>query len=181
MTQDVRQWLNEIRNLQNQLAEAHQERDQAYKSASNWRSLYETEAKQRRTDAKLARQQIEALQLELEQRQDRRYATEYSNTTLGDLQTELQSLPVEELRQRLVQAMIECDRLAQALRTEQASHVQTRNSLTTALGDAVDTLSKERAKHQAQHQTTDSSSSSSDAAPSSAAPKTPWPELPPLS
>lgn len=177
MTQDVRQWLNEIRNLQNQLAEAHQERDQAYKSASNWRSLYETETKQRRTDAKLARQQIEALQMELEQRQDRRYVTEHSNVTLGDLQSELQSLSVEELRQRLVQAMIECDRLAQALRTEQANHVQTRNSLTTALGDAVDTLSKERAKHQ----TSDPSVSDSDAAPSAPAPKTPWPELPPLS
>jgi hypothetical protein len=177
MTQDVRQWLNEIRALQTQLAEAHQERDQAYKSASNWRSLYETEAKQRRMDAKLARQQLEALQMELEQRQDRRYVTEYSNTALGELKTELQSLSIEELRQRLVQAMIECDRLGQALRTEQANHVQTRNSLTTALGDAVDTLSKERAKQQGE---STSAQPATDPSSSNTASKTPWPELPPL-
>ncbi|MBF2078017.1 MAG: hypothetical protein IGR76_05730 [Synechococcales cyanobacterium T60_A2020_003] len=180
MTQDVRQWLNEIRSLKNQLEEAHRERDQAYKSASNWRDLYETEAKQRRTDAKLARQQLEMLQAELDHRQDRRYATDYSNATLGDLQAELQSLSVEELRQRLAQALIECDRLTQALRTERADHVQTRNSLTTALGDAVDTLSKERLKNGATTPPDSSPSSASAASEQNDNPKTPWPELPPL-
>ena len=54
--QDIKQWLAEIKALQQKLAQANQERDEAYASAANWRSLYETEAKQRRTEAVLARQ-----------------------------------------------------------------------------------------------------------------------------
>jgi hypothetical protein len=179
MTQDVRQWLNEIRNLQNQLAEAHKERDQAYASATNWRNLYETEAKQRRTDANLARQQLEALQTELAQYRDRRHLTEYSNTPLAEIQSELEAISIEELRQRLVQALIECDRLAQALRTEQSNHAQTRNSLTMALGDAVDSLAQ--AKGQAPSQSPQSAPSNDAAESADEASKIPWLELPPLS
>ena len=40
--------------------------------------------------------------------------------------------------------MKERDRLLQALKTEQENHAQTRNSLTTALGDAIDGLTRER-------------------------------------
>lgn len=35
MSQDVRQWLLEIKALQQKLAEVNQERDQAYTSAAN--------------------------------------------------------------------------------------------------------------------------------------------------
>ena len=56
-----------------------------------------------------------------------------------------ETMPTEaELRSRLIQALQECDRLTQALQTEQADHTQTRKNLTTALGDAIATLSKER-------------------------------------
>jgi len=47
-----------------------------------------------------------------------------------------------ELKERLVAVLAERDRLAQALEAEQANHAQTRKSLTTALGDAIDMLSK---------------------------------------
>ncbi|MEO1385772.1 MAG: hypothetical protein AAFV85_00190 [Cyanobacteria bacterium J06634_6] len=38
----------------------------------------------------------------------------------------------------------ECDRLKSLLKAEQAEHEKTRESLTAALGDAVDLLTKER-------------------------------------
>lgn len=174
MTQDVRQWLSEIKNLQKQLEELQQERNQAYASAANWRDLYQEEAKQRRTDANLARQQIELLQAEIQKLQDRRGATAYSDSTLASIQQEVMSLSISQLQERLIQSLIECDRLAQSLMAEKASHAQTRNDLTTALGDAVDSLSKERLQV-----APGNPPSSSDA--TSAQSKTPLPELPPLS
>jgi hypothetical protein len=38
------------------------------------------------------------------------------------------------------------DQLTQALQTEQMNHAQTRQGLTTALGDAIDMLSKDKAQ-----------------------------------
>jgi len=49
MSQNVTQWLAEIQALKQQLADAQQEREQAYTSAANWQRLYETEAQQRRS------------------------------------------------------------------------------------------------------------------------------------
>ena len=66
MTQDVRQWLAEIKTLQQKLTETQKERDEAYASAANWRNLYETEAKQRRTESRLAQQAIGSLKEELQ-------------------------------------------------------------------------------------------------------------------
>ena len=53
MSQDVRQWLDEIKRLQQQLTEVSRDRDDAGESATQWRQLYNTEAEQRRNDAKL--------------------------------------------------------------------------------------------------------------------------------
>jgi hypothetical protein len=39
------------------------------------------------------------------------------------------------------------DRLRQALKTEQENHAQTGKSLTTALGDAIDSLARERVRY----------------------------------
>ncbi len=52
---------------------------------------------------------------------------------------------MEDLQAKLITAIKERDRLFQALKTEQENHAQTRNSLTTALGDAIDSLTRERA------------------------------------
>jgi hypothetical protein len=143
MSQEVTQWLTEIKSLQQQVATAHQERDEAYVSAASWRSLYETEAKQRRLETHLSRQTLDALKTELQELQE---PSGLSGLDLDGVQSKVAALSdIEDLKVRLVEALQECDRLTQALRTEQLSHAATRESLTTALGDAIDQLNAERA------------------------------------
>jgi len=143
MSQDVTQWLAEIKSLQQQVAAAYQERDEAHISAANWRSLYETEAKQRRMETHLSRKTLDDLKTELQELQE---PSGVSGRDRATLQAEIASLSsVEDLKARLVEALQECDRLTQALRTEQVAHANTRESLTTALGDAIDQLNEERA------------------------------------
>jgi seryl-tRNA(Sec) selenium transferase len=143
---DVRQWLLEIKALQQKLAEVNQERDQAYASAANWRRFYETEAQQRRTEARLAQQQIEMLKAELQRLQQLPQPIVGDGITESAIQEQLEQLqnPLE-IKETLVKVLMECDRLAQSLKAEQADHAQTRRSLTTALGDTVNLLAKERA------------------------------------
>jgi uncharacterized coiled-coil DUF342 family protein len=152
MTQDVRPWLNEIQGLQEKLAAAHQERDEAYASAANWRRLYECEANQRRADTTLAQQTIDALKMQLQQMQTLPPETETDNAMLlKQLQQELEQLQhPEELKAALLKALLECDRMARRLQAEQMAHAQTRKTLTAALGDTVQMLSKERSGRQSQ-------------------------------
>lgn len=145
MSQDVRQWLAEIKLLQQKLVAAQQERDEAYASAANWRSLYEAEAKQRRTETHLAQQNLEALKAENQRMRELPQSSSRDSDALAIIQKEVDQLQnVEELKLALIRALTECDRLSRALRTEQSAHSQTRNALTTALGDTVDLLAKER-------------------------------------
>ncbi|MEO1145295.1 MAG: hypothetical protein AAFY26_06825 [Cyanobacteria bacterium J06638_22] len=145
MTQDVRQWLAEIKTLQQKLNDAYRERDEAYGSAANWRSLYETEAQQRRKDATVAEQRIQALITELARLQS---SATLPSATNGDapekLQQQVAGLSMEELRATLVETLVECDRLSDALTTEQDDHAQTRQELTAALGDTIEQLSRAR-------------------------------------
>ncbi len=153
MSNDVTQWLAEIRSLQDQLVEAHRDRDAAYESAANWRRLYETEAQQRRIDARLAEEALQALRQQMQ-------SPEPTPDLSGDvvpitLKVEVERLQtVPELQSRLLQTLMERDRLSQDLKTEQAEHAQTRKSLTMALGDAIDTLARERAAWEAQQSAT---------------------------
>ncbi|HEY9629600.1 MAG TPA: hypothetical protein V6C84_20040 [Coleofasciculaceae cyanobacterium] len=175
MSQEVTQWIAEIKSLQQKLAEAHRERDEAYVSAASWRSLYETEAQQRRLETRLSRQAIETLKEELQMLQE-------PLGTLSDraaIQSEVAALSnLEDLRVRLVEALEDSDRLMQALRAEQSAHTETRESLTTALGDAIDQLNQERSVRQKTPPTANNVIAMSDftaAQPS----KTPSLELPP--
>lgn len=151
MSNDVTQWLAQIKALKQQLAETISDRDTAYESADNWRQLYNTEAQQRRTEARLAQQQVETLKAEIRQRQgetsqlkaDDPEAASAIEQELAKMQT------VEELRTKLKDIMVERDRLLDALKTEQTNHAQTRKSLTTVIGDTIDQLSKERGNHSA--------------------------------
>ncbi|NEP57046.1 MAG: hypothetical protein F6K31_08480 [Symploca sp. SIO2G7] len=146
MSNDVRQWLAQIKELKQQLADTIRDRDAADESAANWRQLYNTEAQQRRTEARLAQQEIENLKAQIWQLQgesaklpsDQAEATSVIETELNKLET------VAELRNKLKEVMLECDRLAEALKTEQANHAQTRKSLTAVIGDTIDQLAKER-------------------------------------
>jgi chromosome segregation ATPase len=143
MNQEAK-WLAEIKELQQKVVAADQEREQAYTSAANWRSLYETEAKQRRLEANLARQALDSLKAQL---QDLSRTASLSDRATA-VQAEIaQVTSLEALQSRLIQALVECDRLSQCLRDEQSAHDNTRRSLTTALGDAIDQLNQERSQH----------------------------------
>jgi chromosome segregation ATPase len=155
MTQDVRQWLGEIKALQQKLTEAQQEQDDALKSAANWRNLYETEARQRRTEAKLAQQKVDSLQAELNALKatpslsnDLAVFSEPDAARAQTVQQQVSQLDtIEALQARLSEALLEADRLKQTLRSEQAAHQQTRVELTAALGDAIDRLTQERTRN----------------------------------
>ncbi|NER50066.1 MAG: hypothetical protein F6J92_25980 [Symploca sp. SIO1A3] len=146
MSNDVRQWLTQIKELKQQLADTIRDRNAADESAANWRQLYNTEAQQRRTEARLAQQEIENLKAQIWELQgdgaklpsDTAEASSVIEEELNKLQT------VEELKTKLKEVMLECDRLAEALKTEQTNHAQTRKSLTAVIGDTIDQLAKER-------------------------------------
>ncbi len=150
MTHEVAQWLAEIKTLKQQIAELERDRDAALESAANWRQLYTTEAQQRRTEAKLAQQQIEKLKSQLRQLQSSpQPTTEEDPGAVEAIRAEVEQLEnLEDLKAKLTEAMVERDRLAQALKSEQTNHAQTRRSLTTAIGDTLDRLSRERITRQ---------------------------------
>nr|WP_290226212.1 hypothetical protein [Trichocoleus desertorum] len=189
MTQDVRQWLSEIKALQQQLAETERERDAAYTSATNWRRLYETEAQQRRTEANLAQQAIADLQIEIQQLRGGivlEVDSSRSATEIAQVIDQIQS--PAELRGKLVQLLqeqgrlqAEVEQLIQALQLEQANHAQTRKSLTTALGDTIDLLTKERAvQHIDKSASSLTNAGASTIAESGEVARNPSLELPPL-
>lgn len=141
MTQEITRWLTEIRTLQQQLAAARQERDQAYQSAANWRQLYDAEAKQRREEVEDLRATVATLRTELTtyraHREDAIAAALEEPTDETDIQT------LEGLRAALIRALQSCDRLQKALDAEKADHAETRKNLTSALGEAIDALNTE--------------------------------------
>ncbi len=150
MAQDVRQWLDEIKRLQQQLTEVSRDRDEAGESAAQWRQLYNTEAEQRRNDAKLTQQSIEALSAQIEELQNfSPIAPEGDGAGVARQQEVAQLHTVGELKAKLAEVLEERDRaieqikqLTQALKQEEARHAETSINLTTALGDAVDLLTK---------------------------------------
>ena len=144
MTENVTKWLTEIRTLQQQIANLTQERDQAYASATNWRRLYESEAQQRRRDAEQQQQQLEQVQQSFDNL--RRAYQPADEQELQDIQQQIAAIhSVETLRSQLKAALEKCSQLAQALTIEQAAHTQTKDSLSNALGDTIDLLSKQQA------------------------------------
>ncbi|MUH00577.1 hypothetical protein F7734_53245 [Scytonema sp. UIC 10036] len=146
MTQELTpQWLAEIKALKQQLAELQVERDAAWQSAEKWRKLYNTEAEQRRSDAQMAQQTIDSLKKQIEQIKGIEAELLDDPTTTTAIEQEVEQIKsVEELKTQLIAVIKERDRTLQALKTEQDNHAQTRKSLTTALGDAIDRLTRER-------------------------------------
>jgi predicted nucleic acid-binding Zn-ribbon protein len=115
MSQEVVQWLNQIKALERQVADLQQALDQSQVSGDKWRQRYEIEAKQRRQEA--VQQQAKVAEL---------------SAAIGELNKTV--APSEIAAER--------DRLAAALAAAQVSHEQTRKDLTTALSDAMELLSK---------------------------------------
>jgi small-conductance mechanosensitive channel len=137
----TQQWLAEIKALKQQMAKLQSERDEAWQSSQKWRELYNTEAEQRRNDAELYKNSLTqppATPIPVDVGQVSDAAT---------IEAEIAKYTtVEELRGKLIAVIKERDRLLHSLKIEQANHAQTRKSLTTALGDAIDSLTRERAE-----------------------------------
>ena len=150
MSNDVKQWLAEIKQLKQQLADTLSDRDTAYESADNWRKLYTNEAQQRRTETKLAQQQIESLKAQIQQLKGEgsRLKTDDPEAESVIEQEVAVLLTAEELKAKLKEVLVERDRLIDALKAEQANHAQTRKSLTAVIGDTIDQLTKERGNQQ---------------------------------
>jgi cell division septum initiation protein DivIVA len=115
MSQEVVQWLNEIKDLKQQLSQLQAELAASEASGDKWRQLYETEAQQHRNNTQQFQAQIADLQNQIQ------------TVVQGRSQTELEK---------------ECDRLEEALKQEKINHEQTRKDLTTALADAMELISK---------------------------------------
>lgn len=153
MAHDVKQWLDEIKALQQQLAELENEREAAHTSAEHWRELYNKEAQQRRTEAKLAQQTIESLKTKIKRLEEGFPHVKPGGTGTGEsLAQEMEKLAADEAKAKLLELVRERDlvlqevaRLADALKVEQTAHIQTRESLTTALGDTMERLKAARA------------------------------------
>lgn len=143
MVNDVSQWLAEIQTLRQQLQTLGQERDQAYASAANWRRLYESESEQRRNDSERSQVRIRALANELELFKQTPSQGESSHNFEQVLAQIEQVESVDDLRSRLIDALTRCDQLSNALKAEQAAHKETRQNLTTALGDTIDLIAKD--------------------------------------
>jgi hypothetical protein len=146
MSQELtQQWLAEIQTLRQDLAQLQSDRDAGWESAEKWRQLYNTEAEQRRTDAQMSQVAIASLKAEIQKLKGIEDATLADSITATAIQEEIEKLKsLEELQPKLIAVIKERDRLLQALKTEQDNHSQTRNNLTTALGDAIDGLTRER-------------------------------------
>ncbi len=149
MSEDVTQWVAEVRSLQRQVSELQRSRDQAYASADNLRQMYEAEAQQRRRDNASYSQKVEQLQQALTHSQSPSAA--YSNQLTAET-NQPQTSPashesVAQLQAQLMSATKQCEELKAQLDAEQNEHKRTRESLTAALGDVVDLLAKERPQY----------------------------------
>jgi hypothetical protein len=149
----TQQWLAEIQFLRQQMTELRHQRDEAWASSQKWCQLYNIEAEQRRTESQSAQQMIATVQAKLHQMQGRDVGVDIEVTSVASIQAEISQITtLEELHFKLITLTQERDHLLQALKIEQESHAQTRKSLTTALGDAIDSLAKARGAGEAGEQ-----------------------------
>ncbi|MEC4804978.1 MAG: hypothetical protein SAJ12_13690 [Jaaginema sp. PMC 1079.18] len=151
MSEDVVQWLAEIRALKQELAQCRSELDLAYQSANHWRELYSTEAKQRRIEARLSQETIAELQGELHQlKSHARARTRLDRTPNAALEQELAGVKTSsQLRRKLLEVLQERDRAQAALQEEQENHARTRDNLTVAVGDAIEQVMSLRSQQEA--------------------------------
>ena len=136
---EVMQWLNEVKSLQQQVRDLTIELCTAQQNADSWRSRYETEGQQRRSDVTTRQDQINKLQAEIAQL---RTQPEFS-TTLSDDAIALQIngiTSMSALQGKLFEVWTDRDNVLAALKKEQLAHERTKKDLTMALADAMDVL-----------------------------------------
>lgn len=147
--EQVTQWITEIQALKQQVADLKRDRDGAYQAADAWQARYTTEAQQRRADREQFQQQQAQLRAEVDRLRGNPDGLLDELAPIGPA-GDAPALPMADPA-TLAAAQIECrqlrEQLAQLVRTLQAereAHDRTRRDLTTALGDAIDALERER-------------------------------------
>jgi hypothetical protein len=139
----TQKWLTEIQSLTQQMKQFQRERDEAWESSQKWRQLYNTEAEQRRADTKMHQEAIASVKAE--EQKFLGVNTEIGTDSTTAIQQQIaQFNSIEELQTQLLEIIQERDSLLRALKLEREGHIQTRKSLTTALGDAIDSLARSR-------------------------------------
>lgn len=151
MSQDVTQWLDEIKTLRAQLVTLQRERDEAFTESVTWRDRLDAEMKLRLREAELLREQIATLEA-VQPKTDEGNPTSRAEAgaDLVEPQREAQAVKlektlaqlttVEDLREFVTEVAKERDRLRRALEQERQAHQETRENLSIALGDAIDLL-----------------------------------------
>lgn len=142
-SKQVVQWLNEVKSLQQQVRDLTIELDAAQQNVDSWRSRYETEGQQRRTDVTTRQDQINKLQTEIAQL---RTQPEFS-TTLSDnaIVVQINSITsMTALQGKLFEVWTDRDNVLAALKKEQLAHEKTKKDLTMALADAMDVLTPKK-------------------------------------
>ncbi len=146
---EVMKWLNEVKSLQQQVRDLTIELAAAQQNADSWRSRYETEGQQRRSDVTTRQDQINKLQAEIAQL---RTQPEFS-TTLSDDAIALQIngiTSMSALQGKLFEVWTDRDNVLAALKKEQLAHEKTKKDLTMALADAMDVLTPKHKNNSAQ-------------------------------
>ncbi len=142
MSEAVVQWLGEINRLKQQLATLQQELQTSQKNEASWRQRYTEEAQQRRTEARLAKEQFEQIQLTMQtmQQEGQLAASQADNPELE--QEILAIADVESLQEQLIKASKERSQALSDLAAEREAHEQTRKSLTSVINDTIEQLGK---------------------------------------
>ena len=146
MSQDLVNWIEEIQALQAKVAQLQTECDQANASAAHWRNLYTEESRQRRREMRLSQDKIEGLTEELQQLKIQPSSVKINSPEAiaalkKEVQQELSELrTVKQLKQKLIELIKEREQALRAWKLEKVKHRQTRDSLTTVLGDTVSNL-----------------------------------------
>jgi chromosome segregation ATPase len=140
MSQEVVQWLNEIKTLQQQVADLQGQLAEANDSGDRWRARYDAEAQQHRTALTQSQSQLQVVQAQLAQVQSP--VNPETLTIDSAMAARLDRLTPEGMKQKLIEVWAERDQMETALKAERSAHEQTRKDLTTALADAMEVLSK---------------------------------------
>lgn len=142
MSDAVVQWLGEINRLKQQLATLQQELQTSQKNEASWRQRYTEEAQQRRTEARLAKEQFEQIQLTMQSLQQGNSLTSTDFDTSA-LEQEIQAIAdLATLQQQLITTTKERHQALADLAAEREAHEQTRKSLTSVINDTIEQLGK---------------------------------------
>jgi predicted nucleic acid-binding Zn-ribbon protein len=145
MSQEVVQWLNEIKALQQEVSDLKQALTEADRRLQEWQNRYEVEARQRRQDGEQQERAIAVLTQEIDQlKAAPQLALAQADAAVTQQIDALANFT--DLKAKLAEVWASRDRALESLQQEQAAHQRTRQDLTMALADAMDTLKQLREK-----------------------------------